>query len=194
MWWYLFFVLIIFILSVPLVYQAQIKFNVMNMSGEFSIKIWFIKLTKVKVKIKKNYIYVTKKGITYKEKLAPNNVDIIFILNLLKSLYFRGVLIRFDETAEIGYLNNAMTTAFATTATDLIIKGLLAKIKTNKKLSMITIQNTPIYDVDCINVSLNIAISINFFDMLYSLVASKINAKGTKYEKEKDIEDQVGNW
>ena len=123
MWWYLFFVILIIILSVPLTIQAKISFNVMNMAGEFSIKIWFIKLTKVKVKIKKNYIYITKKGITYKEKLAPNNIDIVFVLNLLKGLYFRSMLINFSEKAEIGYKNNAMTTAFACASLDLAFKG-----------------------------------------------------------------------
>lgn len=190
MYWYLFFVLLIIILTFPVKTKVVIKANVLNLSAQIFISLLGIKVLKLKVKFKGSYVYITKGKYTYKEKLTPSNIDVVFILNFVKLVYFRLHLLELIEESEIGYSNNAMATSMAVAGVDIITKGLLTRIKNNKKFSHIFIDNYAKYNQDCLNFKIEASITVNMFDILYSLVSSKIKSKGVKYERTKQREQQ----
>ena len=188
MYWYLFFVVFIFVVTIPLKFHTWFKFNILNMSGEIYVTIMGIKIIKLKVKIKNNYIYITKKGITYKEKLTPSNIDVVFVLNLINALYFRCRLYSMAQTSEIGYVNNALTTALFTASTDILFKTIFGIIKNNKKSSHIFILNSAKYNEDCLILNLELNFSLNILDALYCLITTKIKSKGERFEREQEEE------
>ena len=190
MYWYLFFVFFVLFITLPIKYKMVAKINLLNLSGEIFISILNISIIKLKIKIKKNFIYITKKGITYKQKLTPSNIDIIFVLNLIKEFYFRIKLVEIIETAEIGVKNSAFISAMSLVGFDLTSKGILSKIKNNKKSSHILVENRAKYNDDCLTCKFEMVFCINLLDILYSAVSSKIKSKGVKYEtsKEENVE------
>jgi len=190
MYWYLFFVLLILVLTFPIKTKVVFKSNILNLSSQIFISILGIKILKLKIKFKGNYVYITKGKYTYKEKLTPSNIDVVFVINFVKLLYFRLHLLELTEESEIGYSNNAMATSLGVASIDIICKGILARIKNNKKSSHIFIDNYAKYNEDCLNFKLEASICINILDIFYSFVASKIKSKGVKYERTKQREQQ----
>lgn len=185
MYWYLFFVVFILFITLPIKYKVVAKINFLNLSGEIFISILNINIVKLKIKIKKNFIYITKKGVTYKQKLTPSNIDIVFVIKLINEFYFRIKLIEIIQTAEIGVKNSAYVSAMSLISFDLITKGILAKIKNNKKSSHILIKNSAKYNDDCLRCGLETIFCVNILDILYSIISSRLKSKGVKYETSK---------
>ena len=188
MYWYLFFVVLILMLTFPVKTKAVFKANVLNLSSQVFVEVLGISFIKLKVKIRGNYVYVTKKKFTYKEKLTPSNVDVIFLFNFLKLLYFRLHLLELTQESEIGYSNNAMATSLGVAGIDIVSKGILTRVKNNKKSSHIFIDNYAKYNEDCLNFKLELSLCINIFDIVYSFISSKFKSKGEKYERTKQRE------
>jgi len=186
MYWYLFFVLFILLLSAPIMFKTWLKLNILNMSGEVRVSLLCFHIIKFKFKVKNNYIYITKKGLTYKEKLTPSNIDVVFVLNLINALYFRTKIYTFAENTEIGYKNNALTTSIMTALVDVLFKSIFSVIKNHKKSTHIFLINSPKYNDDCLYLNLETSFSINLFDLLYSLILTKIKSKGEKFEKQEE--------
>lgn len=190
MYWYLFFVILIIIITFPIKTKVVVKANILNLSSQLFISVLGIKILKLRVKFKGNYVYITKGKYTYKEKLTASNIDVVFLINFVKLLYFRLHLIELIEESEIGYSNNALTTSLGVASVDIIVKGILARVKNNKKSSHIFIDNYAKYNEDCLNFKLEASICINILDIFYSFVSSKIKSKGVKYERTKQREQQ----
>lgn len=188
MFWYLFFGLVAIFLFLPFNTRVSLKLNVLNLSGELCVQVFAIKIIKLKIKIKGNYIYITKKGITYKEKLTANNVDVVFAMKFVVNLYFRIKLNEIFEAGQYGIKDNALSTSILCSCCDLLIKSVMAKIKNNKKLSHIFVINGAKYNEDCLNFKLECDFNINIMDILYSLVLSKLSSKGVKYERTRQRE------
>lgn len=188
MFWYLFFALVAIFLFLPFNTRVSLKLNVLNLSGELCVQIFAIKMIKLKIKIKGNFIYITKKGITYKEKLTANNVDVIFVIKFVANLYFRMKINEIFEAGQYGIKDDALSTSILCSGFDLLIKSALAKIKNNKKLSHIFIINCAKYNEDCLNFKLECDFNINIADILYSFVLSKLSSKGVKYERTRQRE------
>lgn len=188
MFWYLFFVVVVLIIATPIKVRTIFNFNILNMSGNVFIGVGFFRLINLKVKIKNSYIYITKKGVTYKEKLTPTNVDVVFVKNLIKEIYFRTVLINLKEVSNIGVENNAMQTSLLSAVLDVVVKATFAKIKNNKKLAHIFVENSAKYSEDCLLICLTSVFETNLFDMVYTIVKSKLKSKGEKYERIKQRE------
>lgn len=192
MYWYLIFVFIAIILSYPITINMVCKINALNLVSEIYLGVFKFKVIKYRVKVKGQFVYITKKGITYKEKFTPKNVDVDFVFKLLKELYYRINLITLEEYSEVGYRLDASKTALSASYLDIILKSVLTKVKNNKKLSHIFIFNSAKYNEDCLNLKLKSKISVNLFDLIYSLIVSKIKAKGEKYERVKQGKQSEG--
>ena len=190
MYWYLFFVLFVMALTLPIKTKIVAKSNILNLSSQLSIEVFKLKILKLKIKFRGNYVYVTKGKYTYKEKLTPSNINVVFAINFIKLIYFRLQLLELIEESEIGYMNNALGTSLMVAGTDIITKGILSRIKNNKKSSHIFIDNYAKYDQDCLNFKLEISSCINLLDVIYSFVSSKIKSKGERYERTKQREQQ----
>ena len=188
MYWYLFFMLFVLVLSLPIKFKTIINFNLLKQFTEVNIKIFRLNIVKFRVKIKNNYIYLTKKAITYKQKFSTKNIEVVFVLKLIQELYYRIQLQEFEEIGEFGISDNAVATALFASSFDICLKGILTKIKNNKKFSHILITNNPKYNDDCVSIKLNSEVRINIFDIIYSFVSSKLKSKGDKYERTKQRE------
>lgn len=188
MFWYLFFAIVAIILFLPFNTRITVKLNVLNLSAELYIKLFAIKIIKLKIKIKGSYIYITQNGITYKEKLTANNVDVIFVKNFIWLLYFRMKLNELSLSGQYGIKTNAFHTAIVCATSDLIMKSLLSQIKNNKKLAHIFVTNYTKYDDDCLNFKFELDFNINIVDIIYSLILSKLSSKGVKYERTRQRE------
>lgn len=188
MFWYLFFGLVAIFLFVPFNTRVSLKINALNLASEVCVKIFRFNVIKIKIKIKGDYIYITKKRVTYKEKLISNNVDVIFAIKFVSQMYFRIRLNEIYEAGEYGIKNNAFHTSILCEAVDILSKSVLAKIKNNKKLAHIFVVNSAKYNEDCLNWNLMLDFSVNLIDVAYSFILSKLSAKGVKYERTKQRE------
>lgn len=188
MYWYLFFVLFIFLISLPIKTKTVIKGNILNLSAQMHISLFKFNIVKLKVKINGGFVYITKGKWTYKEKLTSSNINLVFLFNFLKELYFRTQLLELTQEADIGYKDNAMTTSLLVSGLDIVSKGILCKVKNNKKYSHIFINNSAKYDSDCLIFKLQTILKINIFDVIYSFISSKLKSKGVKYERTKQRE------
>ena len=140
---------------------------------------------------------VTAKEIIATHNLLPHSLDCVcvrsrhiglFVLKLIQELYYRIQLQEFEEIGEFGISDNAVATALFASSFDICLKGILTKIKNNKKFSHILITNNPKYNDDCVSIKLNSEVRINIFDIIYSFVSSKLKSKGDKYERTKQRE------
>ncbi len=170
MYWYLIFVVIIFLLVFPIRTKTFVDFDILKLKGRMYVKIFFIKIVTVKIKIKKGYIYLYKGKKVYKEQLSMSNPDIKKAGNILQSLYYRIELECLTLKSEFGYVNDAMKTALITSGFDIIIKCFLAKVKNNKKLAHILVENKPNYDYDKMYLTLSVKVRTCVADVLYALV------------------------
>lgn len=170
MYWYLIFVAIIFLLIFPIRTKTFVDFDILKLKGRMYVKIFFIKVATVKLKIRKGYIYIYKGKKVYKEQLSMSNPDIKKAGNILQSLYYRIELESLTLKSEFGYVNDAMKTALITSGFDIIVKCFLAKVKNNKKLAHIFIENKPNYDYDKMYMTLSVKVRTCVADILYALM------------------------
>ena len=180
--WQISLIILIFLLIIPIPIKFNILFNILKLSGEIQVDIFKFINYKIKVKFKGQYVYVTKKNKTYREKLSAKNFNVAFVLQMIKQLYFRLVLDRLIFISENGYYNDAMVTALSTGVVDVVTKCVYAKILHNKKSAHILINNEAKYNKDCLNFKIEGKISISIFDILYSIINSLWRLKGEKYE------------
>lgn len=188
MFWYLFFCILLIFLFLPFNTRLCVKVNALKIASEVSVKILCFQVLKMKIKVKGKYIYITKKGITYKEKLTTNNVDVVFGLNFILQMYFRIKLNEIYEAGQYGIKDDAFYTSMLCSSVDLVFKGILGKIKNNKKMAHIFITNSAIYNEDCLNLKLEFDFNVNIIDIVYSFVLSKLSSKGVKYERTRQRE------
>lgn len=174
--------LILFLLIVPIPIGVELQFQVLKLSGEIKISVLKIFKIRRRVKFRGQYVYITNKKGTRREKLTSKNYNVAFILQFVRQTYFRILLRSLSFSSSIGYFNNSMVTALATSQVDIISKSLLAKIAHNKKSSHIFVNNEAKYNQDCFNVKLQSKISISIFDMIYTLINTLISLKGETYE------------
>lgn len=189
MFWYLFFGIILIIVTFPINIKSIIKFNLLNLKSELYIEIYKIKLIKIKIKFKKGFVYITKNKITYKEKLTASNINVVFLINFLKNFYYRTIIMEISNINEIGIKDDAFHTAYICESVDIVLKTILRVIKNNKVGSHIFVYNSTNYDEDCVNSKLEVNISFNLFDFLVSFMISKFTTKGVKYERIKEREE-----
>lgn len=188
MFWYLFFGILLMILFLPFNTRVCVKLNTLKIASEIYVKILCFQVLKLKIKVKGKYIYLTKKGITYKEKLTTNNADLVFGLNFVLQMYFRIKLNEIYEAGQYGIKDDAFYTSILCSSIDLIFKGILGKIKNNKKTAHIFITNSAIYNEDCLNFKLELDFNVNIIDIVYSFILSKLSSKGDKYERTRQRE------
>ena len=181
--WRIIFLIIIFLLIVPIPIKFKIEFNVLRLSGGVEIRILKFIQFKLRVRFRGAYVYITNKGRTRREKLTSKNFNIAFIIQLIRQIYFRLILNSLKFTSEVGYYNDAMITALGSGVADIVSKCAYAKILHNKKSAHIFISNEAKYNQDCLKVKIGAEIKMSIFDILYSLVSSLWSLKGEKYER-----------
>jgi len=179
--WFLNFInLIMFVY--PFLMHFEIKINILRLKGVVSVKIFFFKIN-FKFRIKNGYIYLYFNKKEIKEKLTNKNINIRFILELIKQTYFRQQLVDLHLTSNFGYCLNSCATAVTAGAIQVASKCLLAKVKNNKKSAHIFIEVNPKYNEDIFNFKINTSVRMSGFDAAYALVYTIISIVKDKLNK-----------
>ena len=184
--WYLFLMfaifLLLFLIIFPFLIEFDIRFNILRLKGSLNIKILNKYVIDFKIRIKHGYVYINHKNKERKEKISDKNVNVMFILNFIKQLYFREQFLNLEIHSNFGYMYDAMLTAVISGTIDVITKSMIGKIKNNKKSTHILIDVKPKYNEDILNIRVLNSVRIAIFDILYALILTKFYV-WREYEK-----------
>lgn len=174
----------------PFLIKFEIKCNVLKLKGGISVKFFNKIKLEFKFRVKNGYIYIYFNNKERKEKIDKKNINIIFIVNLIKNIYFRHQLLNCNLTSNFGFVLDSCVTATTCGFIDVAAKGILAKIKNNKKSAHIFVDVNPKYNEDIFNIRLNYEMRMSVIDIIYSFVYAiirtiqhKIYAKALKGAK-----------
>lgn len=159
----------------PFLVKFDFRFNFIKLKGTIIFKLFNKIKFEFKIRIKHGYVYINHKNKERKEKISKKNINITFILELVKQLYFREQFLDLVIHSNFGYVLDSCATAVGAGAIDVITKSLLMKIKNNKKSANIFIFVEPKYNEDVCNIRLENTIRISIFDLIYTLIYTKIN-------------------
>ena len=188
--WQIILLIIIFLFIIPIPIKIKLNFNVLRFSGRVDVTAFKIINFKVSVRFRGQYVFVTTRKGTKREKLTAKNFNIAFVLQLIRQLYFRTIITSLNFISEEGYSINAMTTAMMSSITDIISRCVSARIIHNKKSAHIFIANDARYNEDCFRMKLECQSYISIFDTVYSLINSYVSLRGDKYERTKSSYEQ----
>lgn len=181
--WQIILLIIIFLLIIPIPIKFKVVFNILRLSGAVEIAIFKVIKFKLRVRFRGAYVYITKNNITRREKLTSKNFNIAFVVQFVRQLYFRTILQDLKFEGDVGYYNDAMVTAMASSVIDIISKCLSARILHNKKCAHIFVSNETKYNQDCLNLKIEGKVNIAIFDVIYSIINTLWSLKGESYEK-----------
>ncbi len=181
--WQFLLLILVLLLIIPIPIKLKITFNILRLKGEVEGKIFWFKI-KLKFRLRGQYVYITTKKGTKREKITNNNYNLAFVIEIFKQIYYRTHLTQLNFITDIGYYNNALITALSSSIVDILAKCISAKILHNKKSAHIYINNEPKYNEDRCKAHVEIRCFISLFDIIYSFVNTVFNLKGDKYEKQ----------
>ena len=181
--WQIILLIIIFLLIIPIPIKFKVVFNILRLSGAVEVAILKFINFKIRVRFRGAYVYITQNNKTRREKLTAKNFNIVFVVQIIRQLYFRTILRDLKFVGDVGYYNDAMVTAMASSAIDIVAKCLSARILHNKKSAHIFISNDTKYNQDCLNLKIEGKVNISIFDVIYSIINTLWNLKGEKYER-----------
>lgn len=184
--WYLVFLFVCFIILLGVMYPFLLKIdariNVLRLKGCVQFTIFNKFKIQIKFRIKNGYIYIYHKKKERKEKLTNQNINVVLILNIINQFYYRQQLLNINLTSNFGYNLNSCNTAVTSGVIDVVSKGILSKIKNNKKKAHIFVKVEPKYNQDIFNFRLIYEIRMSIVDIIYSLIYSLIKT-WREYEK-----------
>lgn len=158
----------------PFLVKFDVRFNVLKLKGSVRIVLFNKINIEFKVRVKNGYIYINHKAKERREKISKKNNFLKFVMSFINQLYFREQFLTFDVISNFGYKNDACTTAVSCGAIDVFTKGMLTKLKNNKKNSHILVSVEPQYNQDIFNVRVTNTIRVSIVDMLYALIYTRI--------------------
>jgi len=189
--WHLIFLFLTFLniwqFAYPFLVKFDVRFNVLKLKGIFKLTLFNKISFELKIRIKNGYIYINHKNRERKEKISNKNINIKFILKLINELYFREQMLSLNVISNFGYCNDACVTATVAGYIDVVSKTLLAKIKNNKKSAHISVNVEPKYNEDICNIRVLNVVRISVFDIIYTLIHTKIMLWREKLCKKKII-------
>ena len=172
--WYLIFLFLTFLniwqFIYPFLIKFDIKLNVLKLKGVFLIKLFNKFKLEFKFRIKNGYIYLYFKNKEVKEKLTDKNFNVLFILNLARQVYFRHQLLNLNIVSNFGFVLDSCATATMCGLIDVASKGVLSKIKNNKKSAHIFVEVNPKYNEDIFNLRLVYEIRMSVVDIIYTII------------------------
>ena len=171
----------------PFLIKFEIKCNILKLKGVFLIKLFNKIKFDFKFRVKHGYIYIYFKNKEIKEKISDKNINIIFILNLIKQIYFRHQLLNCNLISNFGFVLDSMVTATTCGFIDVFSKCVLSKVKNNKKLAHIFVDVQPKYNEDIFNFRLAYEMRMSVFDILYTLIYTGIKTLVRKFEKKVEV-------
>lgn len=164
----------------PFLIKFEIKCNILKLKGGVSLKVFNKIKFAFRFRVKNGYIYIYFNNKERKEKIDKKNINIVFIANLIKQLYFRHQLLNCNLTANFGFMFDSMITATSCGFIDVFSKSILAKVKNNKKSAHIFVDIKPKYNEDIFNFRFNYEMRMSAIDIIYTLIAAIIRTIESK--------------
>jgi len=166
----------------PFLIKFDVKFNILKLKGYVAMKLLkFINL-EFKFRIKNGYIYIYFKNKEIKEKISNKNINLVFITNLIKQVYFRHQLLNFNLRSDFGFVLDSMVTAVGCGYIDVLTKCVIGKLKNNKKSAHILIDINPKYNEDIFNFRLVYQMRMSAVDIIYTLIYTFVKTIVRKME------------
>ena len=159
----------------PFLVKLDVRINILRLKGMVKITIFNKINFEIKFRIKNGYIYIYHKKKERKEKLTSKNINVILVVNIINQFYYRQQLLNLNLNSNFGYNLDSCVTATACGYIDVLSKGILSKIKNNKKSAHIFEKVEPKYNEDICNLRLTYEIRMSVLDIIYSLVYSIVN-------------------
>ena len=169
----------------PFLVKFDVRFNVLKLKGSVRVVLFNKINIEFKIRVKNGYIYINHKAKERRERISKNNNFLNFVLKFINQLYFREQFLTFDVISNFGYKNDACTTAVSCGAIDVATKGMLTKLKNNKKSSHILVSVEPQYNQDIFNVRVTNTIRVSIVDIAYALIYTRIYT-WRNYEKSRN--------
>ena len=158
----------------PFLIKFEIKCNILKFKGGISIKFFNKIKFEIKFRVKNGYVYIYFNNKERKEKISKKNINIMFVLNLVKQLYFRQQWLDFIVTSNFGFVLDSCITATTCGAIDVVSNSILGKVKNNKKSAHIFVNIEPKYNEDIFNIKIENTTRISIFDIIYTLIITII--------------------
>lgn len=159
----------------PFLMKVDVRFNILRLKGAIQFTIFNKIKFELKFRIKNGYIYIYHKRKEHKEKLTSKNINVVFIKNIISQFYYRQQLLNMDVSFNFGYNLDACVTATTCGFIDVFTKGIICKIKNNKKSAHIFTKVEPKYNEDICNLRIIYEIRMSVFDIIYAFVYSVVN-------------------
>lgn len=166
----------------PFLIHFEIRCNILRLKGSVFIKFFNKIKLEIKFRIKNGYVYIYYKNKERKEKISNKNINIVFILNLVKQVYFRHQLLEANVISNFGYVHNSMITASVSGGIDVVSKCIMSKLKNNKKSAHIFVSVNPKYNEDIFNIKFVYIMRMSAVDIIYTLVLTIIKTLARKLE------------
>lgn len=158
----------------PFLIKFEIKLNALKLKGGISVKFFNKIKFEFKFRVKNGYIYIYFNKKEIKEKIDNKNINIVFILNLIKQLYFRHQLLNCNINSNFGFVLDSMVTACVCGFIDVMSKCVLSKVKNNKKSAHIFVEVNPKYNEDIFNLRLIYEMRMSVVDIIYTFTCAII--------------------
>lgn len=167
-------IVLVMLLIYPFLIRFEIKCNILRLKGGVSVLLFNKKKTEYKFRVKNGYVYIYSNNKERKEKISNKNINIIFIMNLIKQAYFRHQLLNSSIISNFGYVLDSMITASVCGGIDVVSKCVMCKLKNNKKSAHIFVDVNPKYNEDIFNIKIIYEMRMSVFDVIYSLLITLI--------------------
>jgi len=167
----------------PFLIKCVINLNALKLKGGISVKFFNKIKLEFKFRVKNGYIYIYFNNKERKEKIDKKNINIVFITNLIKQLYFRHQLLNCNLTSNFGFVLDSMVTATTCGLIDVVSKCVLCKVKNNKKSAHIFVEVNPKYNEDIFNLRINYEMRMSVVDIIYTFVCTIIETLRDKIKR-----------
>ncbi len=156
----------------PFLVKIDVKFNVLRLKGVFTLTLFNKLKFTFKLRIKHGYVYIYLNNKEIKAQITKRNFSFVFIVNLIKHLYFREQFLILGVNSQFGYVLDSRITAVTSGYMDVLFKGIFCKIKNNKLSSHIFVNVEPKYNEDIFNFRLTNIVRVSVVDLIYSVIVA----------------------
>ena len=161
----------IVVLITPLGFKIKFFYDVKNNRGAISIKLWFIWIKKIKLKIKGKKIFLIEKHKNREIEIELNEPQIRFLKFFTSEVRDKVKIRSVIANSKVG-LNNPMLASFFSSVVSNFILGFFAFVKNKRPSACFKLTNyTDFYSFNFI-VGIYSRFSLSILDVVYSFVVS----------------------
>lgn len=169
---------LLFIFLTPLKINFGVYINLLKNRGAVFVNLWgIIQLAQEKFVIADGE--VTAKNNKEKQKtfeLSKDDKDVIFLKTLINSIFRKAILERIDFFFDMGKKDDAFVSTMATSTVQILANIFLNVLRTKKYGFSSGIYCNALYLTDKLSSTLAISCWTNLYDLLFTLIKSKLKA------------------